>query len=402
MKVRIQPATWISNRPFRRPGGRKGLLAAAMIVALAACNRQGGEAPPQGPATVGVWSVAERSVAIDVELPGRTSPYAIAEVRPQVGGLILKRLFSEGSDVKEGQALYQIDPTRYQANVDSARAALAQAEANLLTTRLKAERYKQLAEVKAIGQQEADDAAAAYKSAVASVQSAKAALDLATINLKYTHVYAPVAGRIGKSSVTQGALVTAEQTTPLATVQQLDPIYVDVTRSSGELLQIKRELAEGALKKAGENAASVKLILEDNSEYPLEGKLQFADVTVNESTGAVTLRAIFPNPKHELLPGMFVRARLVEGVNEKAILVPQESVIHDSKGNAVAYVVDAENKVQPRTVQTPRALGNQWLVSSGLKAGDRLVVDGLQTVSPGLVVKPVPAGAKATEATERK
>ena len=402
MKLEIQPATWPSNRPFRRPGGRQGLLAAALIVALAACSRQGGEAPPQGPPTVGIWSVEERSVAVDVELPGRTSPYAIAEVRPQVGGLILKRLFSEGSDVKEGQALYQIDPTRYQANQDSARAALAQAEANLVTTRLKAERYKQLAEVKAIGQQESDDAAAAYKSAVASVQSAKAALDLATINLKYTHVYAPVAGRIGKSSVTQGALVTAEQTTPLATVQQLDPIYVDVTRSSGELLQIKRELAEGALKKAGENAASVKLILEDNSEYPLEGKLQFADVTVNESTGAVTLRAIFPNPKHDLLPGMFVRARLVEGVNEKAILVPQESVIHDSKGNSVAYVVDAENKVQPRTVQTPRALGNQWLVSNGLKAGDRLVVDGLQTVAPGLVVKPVPAGAKAAEATERK
>lgn len=402
MKVGIQPTMWGSEGVFQWPDGRKGVLAAALVVALAACSRQGGEVPPQGPPTVGIWSVEERSVAVDVELPGRTSPYAIAEVRPQVGGLILKRLFSEGSDVKEGQALYQIDPTRYQANLDSARAALAQAEANLVTTRLKAERYKQLAEVKAIGQQESDDAAAAYKSAVASVQSAKAALDLATINLKYTHVYAPVAGRIGKSSVTQGALVTAEQTTPLATVQQLDPIYVDVTRSSGELLQIKRELAEGALKKAGENAASVKLILEDNSEYPLEGKLQFADVTVNESTGAVTLRAIFPNPKHDLLPGMFVRARLVEGVNEKAILVPQESVIHDSKGNSVAYVVDAENKVQPRTVQTPRALGNQWLVSSGLKAGDRLVVDGLQTVAPGLVVKPVPAGAKAAEATERK
>ena len=377
-------------------------MAAALVVALTACSREGGEMPPQGPPTVGIWSVEERSVAIDVELPGRTSPYAIAEVRPQVGGLILKRLFSEGSDVKEGQALYQIDPTRYQANRESAQAALAQAEANLVTTRLKAERYKQLAEVKAIGQQEADDASAAYKSAVASVQSAKAALDLATINLKYTHVYAPVAGRIGKSSVTQGALVTAEQSAPLATVQQLDPIYVDVTRSSGELLQIKRELAAGVLKKAGENAASVKLILEDNSEYPLAGKLQFADVTVNESTGAVTLRAIFPNPKHELLPGMFVRARLVEGVNEKAILVPQESVIHDSKGNSVAYVVDAENKVQPRTVQTPRALGNQWLVSSGLKAGDRLVVDGLQTVSPGLVVSPVPAGAKAAEAMERE
>lgn len=377
-------------------------MAAALVVALTACSREGGEMPPQGPPTVGIWSVEERSVAIDVELPGRTSPYAIAEVRPQVGGLILKRLFSEGSDVKEGQALYQIDPTRYQANRESAQAALAQAEANLVTTRLKAERYKQLAEVKAIGQQEADDASAAYKSAVASVQSAKAALDLATINLKYTHVYAPVAGRIGKSSVTQGALVTAEQSAPLATVQQLDPIYVDVTRSSGELLQIKRELAAGVLKKAGGNAASVKLILEDNSEYPLAGKLQFADVTVNESTGAVTLRAIFPNPKHELLPGMFVRARLVEGVNEKAILVPQESVIHDSKGNSVAYVVDAENKVQPRTVQTPRALGNQWLVSSGLKAGDRLVVDGLQTVSPGLVVSPVPAGAKAAEAMERE
>ena len=402
MKVGIQPTMWVGEGTFHWPDGRKGLLAAALVVALAACSREGGEMPPQGPPTVGVWSVAERSVVIDTELPGRTAPYAIAEVRPQVGGIILKRLFTEGSDVKEGQALYQIDPTRYQANLDSARAALAQAEANLVTTRLKAERYKQLAEVKAIGQQDADDAASAYKSAVASVQSAKAALDLASINLKYTHVYAPVAGRIGKSSVTQGALVTAEQSAPLATVQQLDPIYVDVTRSSGELLQIKRELAEGALKKAGDNAASVKLVLEDNSEYPVEGKLQFSDVTVNESTGAVTLRAIFPNPKHELLPGMFVRARLVEGVNEKAILVPQDSVTHDSKGNAVAYVVDAENKVQPRTVQTPRALGNQWLVSSGLKAGDRLVVEGLQTVAPGLVVKPVPAGAQTPGATERK
>jgi len=332
----------------------------------------------QGPPVVGVVTVAPQSVSLDTELSGRTSAFTVADVRPQVSGIILKRLFTEGSDVKAGQPLYQIDPATYRATLESAAAALT-------AQKLTVDRYKQLITVNAISQQD-------YDNAVATLKADQSAYDTARINLDYTHVYSPVSGRIGKSSVTIGALVTADQTTALATVQQLDPIYVDVTRSSSELLQLKRELANGTIKSAGADAARVKLTLEDGSEYPLEGKLQFSDVTVDENTGSITLRAIFPNPKHDLLPGMYVRARLVEGVNDKAIVVPQNVVSHNNKGQAIVMVVGKDGKAAERVVTTPRVVDNNWLVSAGLNPGDQLIVSGLQYIRAGVPVKPVPAG----------
>jgi len=372
---------------------RTSLTVLAVSLALSGCGDHGTQAPPAGPAVVGVLAVAPQRVALDTELSGRTSAFTVADVRPQVSGIILKRQFTEGSDVKAGQTLYQIDPATYKASVDSAAAALAKAEATLATDNLKSERYKQLIGINAVGQQDYDDVVATQKAAQADVASNRASLETARINLNYTRVLSPVSGRIGKSTVTPGALVTADQTTALATVQQLDPIYVDVTRSNGELLQLKHDLASGLIKSAGADQARVKLTLEDGSVYPLEGKLQFSDVTVDQSTGAITLRAIFPNPKHDLLPGMYVRARLVEGVNEKAILVPQDSVTHDSKGNAVAMVVGADGKVAARILKITHAIGNQWLVDAGLNPGDQLIVDGLQKIRPGMPVKAVPAAA---------
>lgn len=328
---------------------------------------------------VTVMTVAPQAVALDTELPGRTAAHLVAEVRPQVSGIILKRLFTEGGDVKKGQPLYQIDPQTYQATYESA-------QANVTALRLKAERYKALAADDAVGQQDYDDAAASLKVAEATLKTAR-------INLAYTHMYAPISGRIGKSSVTVGALVTADQTTALATVQQLDPIYVDVTRSSRELLDLQRELEAGTIKSAGDNAARVKLTLEDGSAYPQEGKLQFSDVTVDEDTGSVTLRALFPNPKHKLLPGMYVKARLVEGVDEQAILVPQNLVNHDAQGNAVVMVVGQDGKAQQQVVKTARSVGNQWLVSEGLKAGDKVIATGLQYVRAGVPVQIAPAAS---------
>jgi membrane fusion protein (multidrug efflux system) len=377
------------------------MIALSVSLALSGCGRSA-EAGPHaaGPAVVGVSTVAAQSVALDSELSGRTSPFAVADIRPQVSGIVMKRLFTEGGEVKAGQSLYQIDPATYRASLDSAQASLAQAEANLVSARLKADRYKQLIAINAVGQQDYDDAVATAKADQALVASGKAAVDTARINLTYSKVLSPISGRIGKSSVTEGALVSASQTTALATVQQLDPIYVDVTRSNSELMQLKRDLASGAIKSAGANQARVKLVLEDGTVYPLEGKLQFSDITVSETTGSVTLRALFPNPKHDLLPGMYVRARLVEGVNDKAILVPQDAVSHDTKGNAVAMVVGPDGKVQPRILQISRNVGNKWLVNSGLNAGDQLIVDGLQNIRPGMPVKAVPVANKAAGAGE--
>lgn len=361
------------------------LLAAAIALMLNGCKANNSETAQQGQQApvVSVQVIAPQSVALDAELAGRTSAHTIAEVRPQVGGIIQQRLFKEGSDVTAGQPLYQIDPSTYRATYESA-------EANAVALRLKAERYKALAAVDAIGQQDYDDAASSLKQAEATLRTAK-------INLDYTHVYAPVSGRIGKSSVTVGALVTADQATALATVQQLDPIYVDVARSSRELLELQNQLASGAIKAAGENAARVKLTLEDGSEYPQEGTLQFSEVSVDTGTGSVTLRAIFPNPKHRLLPGMYVKARLVEGVNEKAILVQQNYVTHNAKGKAVVMVVGKDGKAEEREVQTTRSIGNMWLVSSGLNAGDQVITSGLQYVQPGAPVQIAPAAAAAAE-----
>jgi membrane fusion protein (multidrug efflux system) len=352
---------------------------------------------------VSVLTVKPQRVLLTTELPGRTSAYLIAEVRPQVGGIIQKRLFTEGSDVKEGEVLYQIDPAVYQATYNSAKAALARAEANLIPIRLKAGRYAELVKDNAVSQQESDDISAALKQAEADVEAGKAAVETAQINLAYTKVTAPISGRIGRSSVTNGALVTASQPAALATIQQLSPIYVDVTQSSADLLRLKQNLASGLLKSNG-SAARVRLLLEDGSPYPLPGTLKFSEVAVDPSTGSITLRAIFPNPKQMLLPGMFVRAILEEGVNDHAILVPQRGVTRNPSGNAMVMVVGSEEKVEPRVIKVIRTVGENWLVSEGLKAGDRVILEGLQKARPGTPVKAVPFGSKAdgTPATTPK
>lgn len=380
------------------------VVAALAAMTLAGCNKgqqpgaaAGGPGGAQPPAEVGVVRVSPQTVTLSNELPGRTTPFAIAEIRPQVGGIVLQRAFTEGSDVKAGQMLYQIDPATFQNTYDSAKAALASAEANLETVRLKAERYKDLVAIKAVSSQDYDDAVATLKQAEATVASDKASTETARINLAYTRVASPISGRIGKSTVTQGALVTAGQTTALTTVQQLDPIYVDVTQSSADLLQLRRDLESGVLKRAG-NAAVVGLKLEDGTPYALEGKLAFTDVTVDASTGSVTLRAVFPNPKHELLPGMFVRAQLVRGERDQSIVVPQQAVSRDTKGQAVVNLAHDDGTFEQRVIKTGAAIGDKWLVTSGLQAGDQVIVEGMQRLRPGVTIKPVPAGAGSAPA----
>jgi membrane fusion protein (multidrug efflux system) len=368
------------------------VIALASTAALSACSKPAGMGPPpaRGTPQVGVMTVQPQNVTINTELPGRTAPVLIAEVRPQVTGLVLSRNFVEGSEVKAGEVLYEIDPATYRATADSAGAALAKAEAGLQSTRLKAERYKELVDIKAVSQQDNDDAAASLQQAEADVATARASLETARINLAYTRITSPISGRIGKSSVTAGALITANQTTALATVQKLDPIYVDVTQSSAAVLRLRRALAQDDLSAAAGNAVRIGLLLEDGSRYPLEGKLRFSDVTVDPNTGAITLRAEFPNPKRELLPGMYVRAVLEEGSKDDALLVPQQAVSRDESGKALAYVVTADSKLEQRALHTERAIADRWLVSSGLKAGDRLVVEGLQNAHPGAPVQVVP------------
>jgi len=383
----------------------RGLLAvcsaAALLASLSACGdrstaaQAGGNAPSP---TVGVLTIQPQPVPVTAELAGRTTAFQIAEVRPQITGIVKARAFTEGSEVKAGQVLYQVDSASYEAALASARATLAKAEANLTTTQLKAGRYDELAGIDAVSKQARDDAQAALKQAQAEVAAAQAAVRTAQIELGYTRVSAPIAGRIGRSAVTPGALVTANQATALATVQQLDPIYVDVTQTSAELLRLQRDLSEGRLQRAGNGQAKVKLLLEDGSTYPLEGKLQFAELSVDTTSGSVTLRAVFPNPKRQLLPGMYVRAIVEKGVNEQGILVPQAAVSRDAKGNATALVLGADGKVQSRTLQTTQSVGNQWLVSSGLKAGDKLIVDGLQQVQPGAPAQGAEAQASAASA----
>ncbi len=380
--------------PLLRP-----VAALAILSVLSACGKPPGGAPPAaGTPVLGVMTVRAQPVELHTELPGRTSPYQIADVRPQVNGIIKARNFREGSDVKAGQVLYQINPASYQAAYDSSVAALAKAEASVKTARLKASRYKELAAIKAVSQQDYDDAVASLGEAEADVGSARANVQTSRINLDYAKVDAPISGRIGKSSVTPGALVTASQTTALTTIQQLDPIYVDVTQSSTNWLNLKEALANGELQKSG-NGAKVRLILENGRTYAQEGTLQFSDVTVNQDTGAITLRAVFPNPKTDLLPGMYVRAVLQEGVRQQGLLVPQQAVSRDGAGKPVAFVVNAEGVVEQRALVTDRAIGSQWLVSSGLKEGDQLVVDGQQRATAGAKVKVVPWSPKTTVAS---
>lgn len=369
---------------------------------LAGCG--GGEKPAarQAPEPeVGVVTLAPRPVKLTTVLSGRTSAHLVADVRPQVSGIIQKRLFTEGGEVKEGEVLYQIDPATYQAAFDNARAALSKAEANALPAKLRAERYASLVKVGSLSKQEDDDAQAAYQQCLAEVAAARAALESARINLGYTRVTAPIAGRIGKSTVTPGALVTANQATALSTVQQIDPIYVDVTQSSAELLRLKRNLASGVIRKVGNDGAGVRLFYEDGTEYSLEGVLQFSDITVDQATGVVTLRALFPNPKHDLLPGLYVRAMLGEGVEENAIVVPQAAVGRDTKGNPYVLLVKADDTVEQRQIGVDRAIEGDWLVSSGLAAGDRVVLEGLQKVRPGAKVRVVEA-ARETPAAPAK
>ncbi|RLC30686.1 MAG: efflux transporter periplasmic adaptor subunit [Deltaproteobacteria bacterium] len=379
------------NQSLKKPAIVLMVLLCSLL--LTACDRSTQSPVPSPPVPeVATVTVQPQKSMLATELPGRTAAFRVAEIRPQVSGLILKRLFKEGSDVKAGQVLYQIDPAPFQAALDNAEAALARAESNLPPVRLRAERYKELLTDKAVSRQDYDDAAAALKQARAEINYWKAQVKTARINLGYTRITAPISGRIGKSDVTEGAIVTAYQPTPLAAIHQLDPIYVDVPQFTAELLRLKRRLQNGNLHHGGADQAKVKLILEDATVYPHEGTLQFRDVSVDPTTGSVILRMIFPNPERVLLPKMFVRAVIKEGVKEDAILVPQQAVFRNRKGEPFTLIVDAEGKVAQRKLTLDRAIGDRWLVVSGVSAGDRVIVEGLQFVRPGMPVKATSRG----------
>lgn len=380
---------------FQRSTTAAAVGLAAIALTLAACGQKGGAGGmgQGGPTEVGYITVQSQSVGLTSELSGRTSAYLVSEVRPQVTGVIKSRLFQEGSYVRAGQSLYQIDPAIYQASANSAAAALTQAQAQATAAKLKADRYKTLVETGAVSKQDNDDAQAAAAQTAAAVAVQKAALDTQRINLNYTKVAAPISGRIGKSTVTPGALVTASQATALATVQDLSKIYVDLTQTSAELLKLQAQFNSGKLGRSG--SAQVTLKLEDGSTYPTAGRLEFSDVTVDPTTGSVVLRAIFDNPNGVLLPGMYVRATLSKGVANDGILIPQAAVSRDPKGNAIVQLVDAKGAVTPRPVVAAQTIGDKWLITSGLNVGDKVIVEGLQKVRPGAPVKPVAITAQA-------
>lgn len=376
---------------------RRALAAAAVgaaVLLLAACGNKS-EAPVAQTPVVTVVTVHPHSVPYTSEVPGRVNAKLVAEVRARVDGIVQSRDFTEGAEVKAGQRLYQIDPAPYEAAYHSAQASLAKAQANLVSVAAQAERYKTLVAANAVSKQDYDNAVAALGQAQADVQAGQAAVDTARINLGYTSVTAPISGRIGISNVTPGAYVQASAATLMSTVQQIDPVYVDLTQSSLDGLRLRDALARGQLQSAGANRAQVQLTLEDGSIYPLPGTLQFSDITVDQSTGSVTVRALFPNPKHLLLPGMFVRAELTEGISDGAMLVPAVGVIHDQKGEAVSLVVGADDKVAVRKINATRTQGNNWVVESGLHDGDRVIVGGLQRIRPGVTVKVVDAATAA-------
>mgnify|MGYP002575339657 CR=1 FL=1 len=364
----------------------RAVLCMLLSLTLLACEEGGKGAPgSSGPREVVIIKLEPRREVYTTALAGRIASFQVAEVRPQVGGILQQRLFTEGADVKTGQALYQIDPATYEAALDSAQAALMKAEANVTPARLKAERFRELLAIKAVSKQEYDDAQAAFKQAEADVAVNRAAVKTARINLEYTKVRSPISGRIGKSAFTPGALVTANQAQALTSVRQLDPVYVDITQSSQDLLRLRAQFTNGELRSAAEEAP-VRLKLENGAMYPHEGRLQFTDVSVDESTGMVSLRALFPNPEHILLPGMYVRAVIAEGVDENALLVPQRALRRDPKGQASVLLVDG-GKVDVRLVDVGRTVGDSWQVLSGLKPGDRVIVEGGQNVRPGMSVK---------------
>ncbi|WP_322054823.1 efflux RND transporter periplasmic adaptor subunit [Paraburkholderia bannensis] len=380
---------------------------ATAAVVLAACGQKQSAPPPQTP-EVGVVTVQTSTVPVVTELPGRTNAFLVAQVRARVDGIVLRREFTEGSVVKAGQRLYKIDPAPYIATLNNAKATLAKAKANLVTQNALVARYKVLVSANAVSKQDYDNAVAAQGQAQADVDAGKAAVDTAQINLGYTDVLSPITGKVGISQVTPGAYVQASAATLLSTVQQMTPMYVDLTQSSLDGLRLRREVEEGRLKTNGPDAAKVTLVLEDGRNYAQQGKLQFTDVTVDQTTGSVTIRALFPNPDNVLLPGMFVRARIDEGTNDHAILVPQIGVQHDQKGQATVMVVNAQNKVELHPVVTSASIGQDWVVDSGLNAGDRVIVQGTEKVKPGVQVKavdahlpppPPPGAPSADEAT---
>ncbi|TPG39815.1 efflux RND transporter periplasmic adaptor subunit [Sphingomonas koreensis] len=370
-------------------------LAAAAL--LSAC---GSSAPPPPPTpTVGVVTIERAPVTLSTELPGRISAVETSEVRPQINGIIRRRLFTEGAFVHAGQVLYEIDDAPYRAALGSAEGNLASAQATINSTRLQAQRYSQLVALNAVSKQEADNAKGSAQQAVADVAAQKSAVEAARVNLNYTRIRAPISGRIGRSAFTPGALVQTGQTDPLATIQRTDRVYVDVTQSAAQVLDLKEAMQSGGVTDA--DSAAVQLLLPNGKTYPIEGRLEFSEVTVDPDTGAVTLRATFPNPNGMLLPGLYVRAKLVEGVRQQAILAPQEGISHDPRGRATALVVNKANKVEQRIVTTDRAIGDKWIVTSGLEPGDRLIVEGLLNLKPGATVnvgKPqqVTAAAAAT------
>jgi membrane fusion protein (multidrug efflux system) len=371
--------------------GRNSAIAAAGLAALVLLSGCTKKQAPQAASLpqVGVITVHTQPVARITDLPGRTSAVLTSEIRPQVSGVILKRLFAEGSDVKAGQPLYQIDPSTYQASYDADVATLKHAQAALAADQAEAARYKPLAAAQAVSEQDYDDAVAAVLEDQANIASAKAAIEQAQINLRYTKMYAPISGTIGASSVTPGALVTADQATALATVTQLDPIYVDVNEPSATWLRLKQEQEAGQLETQPDGSAKVSLLLEDGSTYPLSGKLEFSDVNVDEMTGTVLVRALFPNPNHLLLPGMYVHAQINEGVDKNGILIPQQAVSHDTHGDATVLLVGPKDMVSQRMIQVSSNLGDDWIVTGGLQPGDRVIVDGLLNATPGQAVSPV-------------
>ena len=382
-----------SHTPFRL------VACAAMFLALAACSDKAPQQPAtRAPATVGVVTLQPERQNVTTELPGRTSAFLSAEIRPQVGGIVQKRLFTEGADVKAGQVLYQIDPSSFEVAQASAEAALERARAVLGTAETNARRNAELVKIDAISRQVADESQAAAQQARSDVAVARANLETARINLGYTRIKAPISGRTATSTVTPGALVTANQTTALTTITQNDPLYVDVTQSSTEVLRLKSEMAKGRYQKVGNAEARVAIKLEDGSDYAHAGRLQFTGVSVNPTTGAITLRAIVPNPDGLLMPGMYVRAVLQAGVNEQTLLVPQQAVTRDAAGNPSVLLVTADNKLERRRIATGAAIGSRWEIVSGLAAGDRVLVDGAQRARAGDVVNPVPWTPPATRA----
>jgi membrane fusion protein (multidrug efflux system) len=371
-----------------------GFASTLAVLTLAACGPAKQAKPPAPAPQVAVVAAQRTSVPVTVELPGRTSPYLVAQVRARVDGIVQKRSFQEGADVTANQALYQIDPAPYRAALQSAVAAQQKAEANLATTTVQAQRYQILISGNAVSKQAYDNAVAAQRQAAADVASAKAAVAMAQINLGYTKVVSPITGRSGISQVTQGAYVQGGAATLLTTIQQIDPIYADLSQPSVAGLQLRRDVANGRLKVDGANQPKVTLILEDGTQYPLTGTLEFSGTTVDPATGAVAVRAIFPNPKYVLLPGMFVRARVEQGVNDKALLVPVPAISHDPQGQATALVVGPDNKVVQRTVEAQTTLGDNWVVTGGLNEGERVIASAVQKVQPGMLVQAVEANSQ--------